>query len=48
MKLFYGHLKIAVFGKNITKSLGETVFSQILIYMENTNASYGRLQSLDP
>ena len=53
MKLFYDHLKISVFGKNISlslinKNLEETFFPDILICMENTNASYGRLPSLDP
>ena len=51
MKLFYGHMKIAVLGQKtlvfpITgKNLGETFFSQILIHMENANVSYGSLDS---
>ena len=56
MELFYGHLKIAVFSKKTPvpphkkesgETLGETFFSQILMYMENTNVSFGNLQSLD-
>ena len=53
-----GHLKIAVFSKKKQtlvpphkkesgETLGETFFSQILMYMENTNVSFGKLQSLD-
>ena len=32
----------------INKNLEETFSPHILIYMENTNVSYGRLLSLDP
>ena len=32
----------------MNKNLGEIFFPQILIYVENAYASYGRLQNLDP
>ena len=51
-KFFYGHLKVDVIGKNISvshinKHLGNFL-PQILIYMENTNVSHGKLRSLYP
>ena len=57
MELFLWPFKIAVFSKKNTspphkkesgETLGETFFSQNLMYMENTNVSFGKFAKFRP